>query len=182
MKSEYQKVKETVAEAVRRKASVNEQLNKEEAAARMQIESAQKDMDAALAAGSKEKYTAAGLAAEKAQLDLEFITKMRAANAAKPGAAPDDDAAVRRVLKAEEMQIRNDFFIQLNETIIDAIKVCSEAQRKLSEIDNIKEAWCGVMGTRHSSIKLENTWMQTSQFLNVMNARLEQLKIMTGGN
>ena len=181
MKSEYQRVKDEIVLALQRDSAAATANEKEQAAVRQKLEAAKREMETALAAGDREKYTAAGMIAEKARLDLEFFEKMKAANAAKPGATAERDTQIRAALLNEEWRVRREFLDTLKPTLIQALNACNAAQNSMIELEESRKSWDKVMKNNSNPFTLGETWQAIGQFHNAIQGQLDRLTIVTGG-
>jgi len=181
MKSEYQRAKDEIVQALQRDSAAATANEKEQAAVRQKLEAAKREMETALAAGDREKYTAAGMIAEKARLDLEFFEKVKAANAAKPGATAERDTQIRAALLNEEWRVRREFLDRMKSSLTDAVKACRDAQNSIIELEESRKSWDKVMKNNSNPFTQRETWIAIGQFHNAIQGQLDRLKIVTGG-
>lgn len=181
MKNEYQRVKEEISAAVQRVHEAEALQSQQENDCRKRYEEAQNAMSAALAAGDREGYKTAGLAAEAARLDLEFFKKSKALNQT-PTASLDDDRRIRAVLSTEANLIRIDYLNQLKDLFTQAATLCEDTKKKLDEIDMISDSWNKTVMKKANAGRCypDEVRMAIGQFANAINGQLQKFTFMKG--
>ena len=174
----YEKLKKEVSEAVQRELAKDAKLAQEEADTRKRYDEAQAEMNQALEAGDKDRYRAAGLAAEAARLDLEFIQKTKDTSR-KPGATAEDDRRIRAGIMNEAQQIRIDTFDRLKTLFSDILSVCDEAQKRMTELDSFSSVWdFRVMKKTEKLNAVFSTRMAVAQFYQTINGQLQKFNYL----
>lgn len=154
-----------------------EDLRKEQEA-RKRYEETQAQKEAALNAGDREKYKAAGMAAEEARIDLEFFEQTKAKNQT-PGASHADDNRIRAALRSELQLIKVDTLAQLQQIFTEAADVCNAALKDMTTIDDAGKRWDSVVMKQPERpiVNMEDR-LALSQFLSAVNAQINRVLLL----
>ena len=133
---------------------------------------------AALDAGDREKYKAAGIASEEARLELEFIEQMKAKKQT-PAASLIVNTVIHNKLRNEAQRIKVDALAQLQQIFTEAADVCSAALNDLSMIDAAGKRWDSVVMKQPIEAIVDMAdRVALSQFLNAANAQINRVLLL----
>ena len=175
MNSECIKVIEEINAAAQKLIAADAEDLRKEQEARSRYEATLAQKAAALDAGDREKYKAAGIASEEARLELEFIEQIKAKKKT-PGASRVDDIRIHAVLKSEAQMIKVDALAQLQQIFTEAADVCNAALNDMNMIDAAGKRWDSVVMKQPERpiVNMEDR-LALSQFLSAVNAQINRV-------
>ena len=180
MKNNYQHIKKEISETVLRVNAADAMQNQQEEDCQRRYDDAQEAMSAAIKAEDREAYRKAAMDADNAQRELRILQESRE-RIRTPGATWDDDRRIQAVLFAEEHSIRSETLARLKALYTEAAAICTEAQNRLNEIDNISRQWNSTVMKKPQGTHFPgDTKLAIFQFASVINGQLQRFNYMKG--
>ena len=177
MRNECMKIIEEINSSAEAAIQADAEANQKEQEAVKRFEAAMQEKNAALDAGDSARHKAAGMAAEDARLDLEFLKGCQAKRT--PNASHADDARIHAALRSEAQFVEMDALAQIRQIFTEAADVCSAALDTMTEIEKAGKRWDSVVmkKERNALDQLYADRMALSQFLNTANAQINRLAL-----
>lgn len=178
MKNNYEEIRQEISAAVDHERDAVNRMNQMEDNARRRYQEAMKIKDQAYDAGDMDLYKSAGMTAEEARLELEYLEKRN--GKPEPAATQDDDHRIRAALIAEDQLLRMETLKQLREIFNEAVELCEQSKARQMEIDKAFAAWTTIVMKNDAGERLTSmeTKLAIAQFANIFQGQLSRLDHM----
>lgn len=178
MKKNYEEIRQEISAAVDHERDAVNRMNQMEDDARRRYQEAMKVKDQAYDTGDMELYKSAGMTAEEARLELEYLEKRN--SKPEPAATQDDDHRIRAALIAEDQLLRMETLKQLREIFNEAVELCEQSKARQMEIDKAFAAWTTIVMKNDAGECLTSmeTKLAIAQFANTFQGQLSRLDHM----
>ena len=179
MKNNFEEIKQKITETVEKERENAARMIQMEADARRRYQEAMKIKDQAYDSGDMDLYKSAGMTAEEARLELEYLEKRN--SKPEPAATQDDDREIRAALIAEDQLIRMETLSQLREIFKEAVDVCEQAKARQIAIDNAFTSWTTTVmkNTAGERLTLVETKLAIAQFENAVQGQQLRMNYLT---